>query len=62
MDAGPTPFMVAQAIDGAPLDFPAMDLNGGPGDMMSMEPAWMADINGMDWVSYFSAGLQVLTL
>ena len=46
MDSGPTPFMIGQAMDMSGVDFNA-DQDG----LLSVEPAWMADINEMDWVS-----------
>ena len=52
MDGGPTPFMVAQAMDIPQLEMPSMGLDAGQDDLMPMDPAWMADINDMDWVSY----------
>jgi hypothetical protein len=60
MDGGPTPFLIGQAMDGVPMDMPAIDFNGDQNGLMSMDPAWMADINDMDWVSHIS-GLTSLT-
>jgi hypothetical protein len=54
MDGGPTPFLIGQAMDGVPMDMPAVDFNGDQNGLMSMDPAWMADINDMDWVSHIS--------
>jgi len=46
MDSGPTPFMIGQAMDMSGVDF-----NTDQDGLLSVEPAWMADINEMDWVS-----------
>lgn len=55
MDGGPTPFMIGQAMDSVPASMPGLDFSANPNDMMSIEPAWLADINDMDWVSNRSA-------
>ncbi|KAK0383362.1 hypothetical protein NLU13_9275 [Sarocladium strictum] len=49
MDGGPTPFMIGQAMDSVPASMPGLDFSANPNDMMSIEPAWLADINDMDW-------------
>lgn len=43
--------MIGQAMDSVPASMPGLDFSTNPNGMMSIEPAWMADINDMDWVS-----------
>ncbi|KAH8177472.1 fungal specific transcription factor domain-containing protein [Sarocladium implicatum] len=48
MNSGPDPFMVAQAMNGGEtMDIPSVNMNGDQDDMI--DPAWMADLNDMDW-------------